>query len=387
MSSLWSVSVINKGKDWIDLKVVLDHPDAGSFAEDPVFALCLLTQEAYGFDDKYNYVANSPLAEQIPHDKSYQPYDVAPRVAEFIRKVVVYETRNCPFDEFEAHRKTDEQVLAMGINKDDEAWENVWQDKWRAYWGNPDSLPNGFYRIWVTGPEWIQHLSIGQTFDSAAYSEDGPWINYNRVVSIEEPADAQARAAVPGFQGSEVLPRKTEMNAGLIRTMAMASVPFTNTEIQQALLAHKQFLDSGGAGGRFERLQVAGLPLNVYISNGSVGKHLEWRHKQVPRGSSITNADFSYADLSGCMCENVTFAGSVFKGALLTDSFFAGASFEGASMVDTDFTGCDLTNVSFKNADLRNADFEIANCTGADFTGANLAGASFKGTNLDGVIR
>ncbi|MFN8286723.1 MAG: pentapeptide repeat-containing protein [Chitinophagales bacterium] len=387
MSSLWNVSVINKGKDWVDLAVSLDHPDAGAFPEDPTFALCLLTQEAYGFDSKYNYIPTSALGEQIPHDRSYQPHDLEERVKEFIVKTTIYETQNCPFDEYEAHRRTDEEVVALGFTKDSQEWENAWQDKWRDFWSNPNNLPSAKYRIWVTDPKWIAHLTVGQSFDSAAYSEHGPWINDNRSVLIEVPADAVARKAVAGFNSSEVPPRSTEMNAELIRSMAQGNTPFTNAEIQEALNAHFEFLNSGGAGGRFERLHVAGLPLNIYLSNGSKGKHLEWRHKLVAKGSSITNADLSFADLSGCICEGVNFSGSKFNGALLTDSFFSAANFEGAIMQGADFTGCDLTNASFKNADLRNADFEIANCEGADFTGAKLEGARFPGANLNNIKR
>lgn len=387
MSSLWNVSVIDKGNDWVDLSVQLSHPDAGPFPEDPVFALCLLTQEAYGFDNNYNYIPKSPLAEQIPHDRSYQPHDLAARVNEFVKRTVVFETRNCPFDEYEAHRKMDEQVLALGIAKDSEGWEDAWQDKWRDFWANPDNLPNAKYRVWVTDPKWLVHLTVGQAFDSAAYSENGPWINDNRSVEIEVPGDAQARRAIPGFNQSEVPPRDTQMNTELIRSLALNSKPFSNAEIQDALNAHATFLNSGGAGGRFERLQVAGLPLNVYLSKGNAGAHLEWRHKQLARGSTVTNADFSFADLSGCMCEQVNFTASKFNGAMLTDGFFSGAIFENAVMQGADFTGSDLTNASFKNADLRNADFEIANCEGADFTGAKLEGARFPGANLKNIKR
>lgn len=56
MNTMWDVSVINKGTNWIDLEVALGYPDAGSFPEDPVFALLLLTDKAYGLDDNYKYI-------------------------------------------------------------------------------------------------------------------------------------------------------------------------------------------------------------------------------------------------------------------------------------------------------------------------------------------
>lgn len=93
MSPLWKVKVTQKGKLWIDLdlEVVLYHPDAGDFPDDPVFALLLLTSEAY--------MPTSPLGEAIPCEDSYTPDTVRPRLSEFVEKVVVYEGHNVPFIE------------------------------------------------------------------------------------------------------------------------------------------------------------------------------------------------------------------------------------------------------------------------------------------------
>ncbi len=41
--------MIRKGSKWIDLEVMMCHPDAGDLPEDPAFALLLLTSEAYCF--------------------------------------------------------------------------------------------------------------------------------------------------------------------------------------------------------------------------------------------------------------------------------------------------------------------------------------------------
>ncbi|MDB5284325.1 MAG: pentapeptide repeat-containing protein [Bacteroidota bacterium] len=197
----------------------------------------------------------------------------------------------------------------------------------------------------------------------------------------------KTHTAVPGFDKSEIPPRKSTMDAKLIRSMATNGAPLSAAELKSAVTEHKKFLHSGGSGGEFNRLEVSGLPLNIYMGAGTKGAQLVMRSKSVAPKSSMAKEDLSYADMAGMVAEEVDFSGSIFDGSLLTDSFFANSNFSGASLVGVDLTGSDLRNVSFKNADLTDADFEIANCEGADFTDAILDGAKFPGTNLKDIKR
>ncbi|WMX17248.1 MULTISPECIES: pentapeptide repeat-containing protein [unclassified Aureispira] len=196
------------------------------------------------------------------------------------------------------------------------------------------------------------------------------------------------REYIEGFYQSEIPPRDSDMDAVLIRNMASSATPFTSEEVQKMLEAHDQFIQSGGSGGRFERLQLSGIPMNIYMGKkGTEGKQFEVRMKQFSPETSLENVQLTYSDFAGAIAEEVNFQGANLNHSLLTDAFLAGANFDNCSAVGTDFTGADLTGASFVNADLRNADFEICNCTGVDFTGANLEGALFKGTTLDGIRR
>jgi uncharacterized protein YjbI with pentapeptide repeats len=196
------------------------------------------------------------------------------------------------------------------------------------------------------------------------------------------------RKYIEGFNQSEIPPRDSDMDPNLIRSMASGASPFTEDEVKKMLVEHDQFIHSGGAGGRFERLQLSGIPMNIYMgAKGKEGKQLEVRMKHFSAETSLENAQLTYSDLAGAIAEEVNFQGAQLDHALLTDSFLAGANFDACSAVGADFTGADLTGASFANADLRNADFEICNCTGVDFTGANLEGALFKGTTLNGIRR
>lgn len=186
MSTMWDVSVIGKGRKWIDLEVVLSHPDAGNFPEDPVFALALLTSEAYAFGDNYDRIPASPLGEQIPFDDSYLCDTLRPLADQFVEKVLVYEAHNVPFEEDEAHEKVNEKVRALGFNEDSDEWDGEWEDEWRAFWESKDNLPWAKYRIWVKDENWIAHMQVNDSFDTASYSEDGPWIKENRRMVLED---------------------------------------------------------------------------------------------------------------------------------------------------------------------------------------------------------
>jgi uncharacterized protein YjbI with pentapeptide repeats len=196
------------------------------------------------------------------------------------------------------------------------------------------------------------------------------------------------RKHIEGFYQSEMPPRDSDMDPTVIRSMAEGAIPFTKEEVKEMLDSHADFINSGGSGGRFERLHLSGIPMNIYMGKkGTKGQQLEVRMKHFSSEVSLENAQLTYSDFAGVIAEEVNFQGVKLDHSLLTDSFLAGANFDNSSAVGTDFTGADLTGASFVNADLRNADFEICNCTGVDFTGANLEGALFKGTALNGIRR
>jgi uncharacterized protein YjbI with pentapeptide repeats len=193
------------------------------------------------------------------------------------------------------------------------------------------------------------------------------------------------RKAIPGFKDSEVPPRNSDMNLELIRAMAEEAENIPQETLNAMLAMHTEFVMSGGSSGRFERLQVAGLPMNIFTGKVSHGTQLVL--KKLAGLSNLSGAELTCSDFSGSICEDVNFSKAILDRSMFTEAFFKGANFEGASCRGTDFTNSDLRYANFRNADLHNADFEIANCEYADFTGAILDGASFKGANLDFIKR
>lgn len=195
------------------------------------------------------------------------------------------------------------------------------------------------------------------------------------------------RKYIEGFYQSEIPPRDSDINTALIKNMAKSTKPLPEINLRRMLAQHRVFISTGGAGGRFERMHIAGVPMNIYLKAAKEGQQFELRLKHIAANTNLKNAEITYGDFSGCFAEEVNFENANLDYSLMTDCFLAGSNFDNCSAVGVDFTGTDLTGVSFENADLRYADFEIANCMGVNFTGANIENAIFKGTNLDGIKR
>lgn len=388
MSALWKVEVLNKGNDWVDMELLFAHPDAGLFPVDPNFALQLLTCQAYGDDENYdNQIPICPLGDKVPIDKSSLPDDLSVHVDDIIKKIVVYKAKRVPFDESAVHEYIDAKVKELGIYEDSVEWDVTWEDFWTWYWSDPEHLPAARYRITVTDPKWIEHLYIGLQFDSAAFSQDGPYVEEDIDKKIKTPADAGARDKIDGFEGSQIPPRKSTMDMETIRSMAECGKTLDREAMDIILDSHRLFLESGGSYGKWNILQLSGIPMNVYSNKGKNGEQIVIRSTNIAKKTDLTETNISYADLSGLIAEKVKFDNSKLDGSMMSNSFFAGSSFKGASLVGADFTESDLQGVSFKDADLTNADFEICNLKGADFRGAKIEGASFKGANLKGIKR
>ena len=187
------------------------------------------------------------------------------------------------------------------------------------------------------------------------------------------------------FPLSETPRTPRAMDAELIRRLAEAGGALASTELSDLVRNHATFIDDGGGDGEWEVLEVAGLPMCVYVGGGD--GQLVLRSKQIAPGTSLRDAELSWADFSGSLCERVDFSGAKLDGSVAVDAYFSGATFEGASLRGVDFSGSDLRGASFVNADLTDADFEHTVCTGCDFTGASVERARFPGAILADVKR
>lgn len=249
MSEMHSVTILNRGKNWADLLLRQVHPDAGPFCAGEAYALALLLNEAYDFDESYNRRPSSPLGEQFAFDESYDPNKLANRARQFVKSVQVYKAVNLPFDERASHAAVDKRVLARGIARASDEWQEAWDDEWREWWLRPDGPPRAWYRIAVTDPRWVQHLEPGKSFDTSASSAQGPWVETNVDSPIKRPADALVAEDRVDFPLSHVPRRKRDMDLALVRSLAISGEPLAGEALERALADHRMFLDSGGTGG------------------------------------------------------------------------------------------------------------------------------------------
>lgn len=130
MSELFDVEVDDVGGTRIVLTLVTIHPDAGPLAADAGFALRLLHDTAFELDEYLSYRGTCPLGEAMTFEESQGAGWMRENASRFIASVTVE-----PPD-------------------------------------LPDEVPTGTrarYEIEVTDPRWLDHLSEGQTWTSAAY--------------------------------------------------------------------------------------------------------------------------------------------------------------------------------------------------------------------------
>ena len=376
MSELWSIEVLNRGERWVDLAVNQVHPDAGAMPESKGFALGLLLD---GGDD-------APIREPFG-DEWYEVEGQESRAEEFIESVRIYELRNAPFDEKGAHAKVDAVLVARGLTKGGEGWDDAWQDEWREWWSAPNGPPRAIYRIVVKDPRWVEHLEPGKTFDSAGYSDSGPWAEDNRDEHPPLPADAVVKEHQLPFPLSYVPRGERAMNAELVRQLC-GTETINQAALDERVRKHADFLATGGRDGEWTLLEAAGLPMCIYGgADAESGEQLKLTNATVAPKCSFEAKDIAFANLSGTVCEGVSFQSATLDGSVAIDGFFDGSTFASASLQRVDFSGASLKGCNFSNADLRGADFEHTDCTGADFRGARLEGARFPGAILASVRR
>jgi hypothetical protein len=117
-------------------------------------------------------------------------------------------------------------------------------------------------------------------------------------------------------------------------------IAMDDRELKSVLIAHHEWLDSGGIEGE--------------------------------------RADFSGRHLIGADLRNIDLTGALFSDAVLWD-----AKLGGAVLSEADFTNCNLRGASFVETNLRNATLHNTILIGTDLTGAHMGGASLAGAKCD----
>lgn len=260
------------------------------------------------------------------------------------------------------------------------------------YWQmDPREFTDALYQASLprdTPPATVEELLQKQGLSAAEARAMRSWLGDSAVILLHQSLTAagverqKLAKRFPGANGTS----KRSMDLAMVEQLASSGDAMEEAEWQDALADHKEFLSSGGAGGRWDLFSVSGLPLCIYRGGGAAkaGKQLVLRLKSI-KGCSAKGTDLSYADISGACCDGVDFSGADLSHSILIDSFFTEATFKGAKLEGVDFSGARLHRANFQGADLRGADFEAADLTGADFRKAVLTGAKFPGAILTDV--
>jgi hypothetical protein len=175
MSDLWNVTVTEKKENMVKLLVREAHSDAGSFPNDPVFAMQLLTKTAYRLNDDHQWEPGSSLGHEFDHSESFQPFDLSGKHEKYIKEFKVISAKSLR-DEDIIDANITKKLQEEGFQEGDDDWDVEYEIAYDEYFDDPENRPRAEYEIHVTDAKWIEHLSPDDNFYSAAWSETGPFI-------------------------------------------------------------------------------------------------------------------------------------------------------------------------------------------------------------------
>jgi DNA-binding NarL/FixJ family response regulator len=138
-------------------------------------------------------------------------------------------------------------------------------------------------------------------------------------------------------------------------------------DLQEALISHKLWVDTGGREGAVMSIEHADL-------REAELEGIDLSRCGLPF-ASFQRANCKDAVLRRCNLIAADFVESNLDNANLAASRLAGARFNKAMMRNTVFLGSDLSNASFRGLKMPNCDLSGTNLAGTDFRDADLSGA------------
>ncbi|MEM6317050.1 MAG: pentapeptide repeat-containing protein [Bacteroidota bacterium] len=157
-------------------------------------------------------------------------------------------------------------------------------------------------------------------------------------------------------------------------------------EIDLKIQQHLQFLQNGGAGGKWQMVHLKGLVVALYFGREALeGKQATFELQRISPRSDLQKVVLPFSNFCASELIGVNFQEADLSYSVLTDTLAKEINFEGANLAYTDFTRANLRGANFRNANLFGADFENCDLTDANFCGANLNQAKFPGATLRNV--
>ena len=205
------------------------------------------------------------------------------------------------------------------------------------------------------------------------------------------PESPPVKPSISNNGSTETGPHQPKPKRYSTMPLLTAPQPMAPADFQAALAAHRDFVSSGGAGGRWETVVTdakleTGIVFGIYLGAASAaGEQADLGHQRL-EGLDLKAVFLPFADLTGCVCLHQDLAGADLRSSLCIDADFTGSSFANARLARADFSRSELAGCNFRGADLTNADFENANLTGADLRGAKLASTRFTDAVLERAL-
>jgi hypothetical protein len=182
MARLWQIHVQELGRNWVHVEVQQAHPDSGPFPDDDddddasplTFALRVLHEPAWELDAEFQERPLGALGAACTSRQILNEDWVTANVARFIAKVEAQPASAATLDETSA-----QQLIAtrLGLPMDNfdqlsESDRARLDDAYCAFWKDyaHSNLPSRSYRITVTDPAFLTHLTAGAQWPSAAFA-------------------------------------------------------------------------------------------------------------------------------------------------------------------------------------------------------------------------
>jgi uncharacterized protein YjbI with pentapeptide repeats/CheY-like chemotaxis protein len=149
--------------------------------------------------------------------------------------------------------------------------------------------------------------------------------------------------------------------------VAVEDEELVEIDLQEALLSHKLWVDTGGKEGAVMSIEHADL-------REAELEGIDLSRCGLPF-ASFQKANCKDAVLRRCNLIAADFVESNLRNANLAASRLSGARFNKSQLNNTVFLGSDLSNASFRGMRLVNCDLSGTNLSGTDFRDADLTGA------------
>jgi uncharacterized protein YjbI with pentapeptide repeats len=177
-----------------------------------------------------------------------------------------------------------------------------------------------------------------------------------------------------------------------MRELALRAKKISESEFEEKMELHHQFLNENGAGGRWETFYIDNLIFGVY-TNTNVSNDQVMRDKQANlcfynlNDIDLLGIRLQYANCAGVKAEAKSWNEADLEGSLFIDSVLPNCSFQYADLYAVDFSRSDMRNCNFRGASLIQTDFENCDLSGCDFRGAQMDNTTkFKGAILNDAL-